>query len=94
MKDLIKAVKKLSPKKGEILVIHTEYRIDDIGMQAIKDVLSAALEKNGFDCMLLHSWGSKDKIRFEELTQGRHKVYLNNLEYLELLEKRKGLTND
>jgi hypothetical protein len=89
MKNLIKSIKKLSPKKGDILVINTDYRIDEMGMRAITDCIKEVRLDEDVPCLILHTWGTRDTIELQRPTDGKHKVYLNNLEYLEYLSEKK-----
>ena len=87
MKNLIKSIKKLHPKKGDILIIHAKgiFTFSDASKQAIREVLDELGEN--IPCLLLEE--DNIKYTFQKLTQGKHKVYLNNLEYLEWLHNKK-----
>ena len=86
MKNLIKSVKKLSPKKDDLLVvtIPSPLEISHYDVQLLIDALKQLKLKSP---ILLLQKGIEVKI--EESKQGKHKVYLNNLEYLEYLSEKK-----
>jgi len=89
-KDIIKSIKKFRPKKGDIFIVHTApYGMSDESKQHIADAIRE-IDK-GIPCLFLHGFDKPSYARFEKPEQGKHTVYLNNLEYLEYLDKQKGL---
>jgi hypothetical protein len=86
-KDIIKSIKKFRPKKGDIFIVRTApYGMSDVSKQQIAE----AIQEIGKDipCLFLHGFEKPSYARFEKPEQGKHKVYLNNLEYLEYLSKK------
>jgi maltose-binding protein MalE len=86
-KSLIRSIKKLSPKPGNILVITLKGYPSDWDIMNIRDKLAAMPSLTGVFVLFINK---SIFIRKEKPTQGKHKVYLNNLEYLEYLSKQKG----
>jgi hypothetical protein len=84
MKNLIKKVEALSLKPEDFIIVKAKEYLDDYKMRLLADNLKG-LNHN----ILIFNVNAS--IKSEEPTAGKHKVYLNNLEYLELLEKRKDL---
>jgi len=88
MKEFIQQIKKLSFKKGDLFVVKTNaYGMSD----ASKQIIAEAVHDTNKDvpCLFL-SLTPNCSFGVEKPTQGKHKVYLNNLEYLEYLDKKKG----
>lgn len=84
MKSLIKSIKKLSPRKGDLLIFKiplSNYNGENVET-LMKDL---RILKLNVPCLILPEVVGTE---FEEFTKGKHKVYLNNLEYLEYLDNQ------
>lgn len=86
MKNLVRSVKKLKVKKGDILLVTLK------GYPTNYDIIQA---ENAFCAMpflkgifMIFVNGSIN-IKKGKPEKGKHKVYLSNLEYLEFLDKRR-----
>jgi hypothetical protein len=89
MKEFIQQIKKISFKKGDLFVVKTDvFGMSDASKSLIADTIHEV--NKDVPCLFLHL-DPKSSFRKEGPTQGKHKVYLNNLEYLEYLDKQKGL---
>jgi len=89
MKNLVKSIRKLSPKKGDILVVQTMFDVDDAGRKAIAEVIREVCPSKKVPILFLHNWDKDNYINFEGMHEGKHKVYMNNLEYLEWLHNKR-----
>jgi len=88
MKEFIQQIKKISFKKGDLFVVKTNpFGLSDRSKQEIAEAVNQA--NKDVPCLFLHLT-PKSSFGVEKPTQGKHKVYLNNLEYLEYLDKKKG----
>jgi len=88
MKEFIQQIKKISFKKGDLFVIKS----NAFGMSdASRNIIAEAVHEANKDvpCLFLNLT-PHSSFGVEKPTQGKHKVYLNNLEYLEYLDKKKG----
>jgi hypothetical protein len=87
MKEFIQQIKKISFKKGDIFVIKTNpFGLSDASKTIISDTIHEV--NKDVRCLFLHlNRGSSFGV--EKPTQGKHKVYLNNLEYLEYMNSKK-----
>lgn len=86
MKEFIQQIKKLTFKKGDLFVVKTDpFGLSDRSKQLIAE---AVHEANKDTPILFLHLDHGDTFGVEKPTQGKHKVYLNNLEYLEYLDKR------
>ena len=87
MKEFIQQIKKITFKDGDFFVVKTNaFGLSDASRQIIVDTIRETNKKVA--CLFLHLT-PKSSFGVEKPTQGKHKVYLNNLEYLEYLDKRK-----
>ena len=90
MKEFIQQIRKLSFKKGDLFVVKSNaFGLSDISRNIIVEAVHEA--NPDVPCLFLNLT-PKSSFGVEKPWQGKHKVYLNNLEYLEYLEKR-SLTN-
>jgi len=89
MKNLIKRIKKLSPKKDNIIIVTIKGNPSDFDMGRILEKFSDMKFLEGANVIFINE---TIKIESEKPEKGKHKVYLNNLEYLEYLSKQKGET--
>jgi hypothetical protein len=88
VKEFIQQIKKFSFKKGDLFVVKTNpYGMSDASKQIIADCVHEA--NKDVPCLFL-AMTPHSLFGVEKPWQGKHKVYLNNLEYLEYLNKRKG----
>jgi hypothetical protein len=89
MNELVKRVKKLSPKKGNIIIVTLKGYPSDYDMVRVTEMFADMKFLKGVNVIFVNE---RIKIESEKPQKGKHKVYLNNLEYLEFLSKRKGET--
>lgn len=86
MKEFIQQIKKLTFKKGDLFVVKTDpYGMPDSSKQIIAEAVHEA--NKDVPCLFL-TLNHGSSFGVEKPTQGKHKVYLSNLEYLEYLAKR------
>jgi hypothetical protein len=86
MNELIKRIKKLSPKKGNIIIVTLKGHPTDYDMSRIMGRFSQMKFLKGSNVIFINE---RLQIESEKAKKGKHKVYLNNLEYLEYLSKKK-----
>lgn len=85
--ELIKTLKKLKVKAGDIIVVTlngTPYRYD---VDNVRDEFAAMPFMAGVELIITTPMV---KIKKGKLHGGKHQVFLDNLEYLEYLAKHKG----
>jgi len=88
MKEFIQQIKKISFKKGDLFVVKPNaFGMSDVSKQIIAETVHEA--NKDVPCLFL-AMTFHSSFGVEKPTQGKHKVYLNNLEYLEYLDKKKG----
>lgn len=87
MNKLTITVKKLSPNPGDFLIVTLKGYPTDFDILTMKETFASMPFLKGVYILFLNDMV---KIRKEKPQKGKHKVYLNNLEYLEYLDKKKG----
>lgn len=87
MNDLIKRVKKLSPKKGNVIIVTLKGNPSDYDMARVTELFASMKFLKGANVIFINE---RIKIESEKPEKGKHRVYLNNLQYLEYLSKQKG----
>jgi hypothetical protein len=85
MKNLIKSVEALSLKPDDFIIVTLKGFSCQDDLIEVREILKGMDLRN--NALIV---GGNVSIKSEGPTEGKHKVYLSNLEYLELLEKRKG----
>ena len=87
MKNLVRSVRKIRAKAGDILIVTLKgYPSDYDIIQAEKAFCAMPFLKGIFMIFV----NGNLNIKKGKPEKGKHKVYLNNLEYLEYLSNRKG----
>lgn len=86
MKNFVKAVKKLSPKEEDIIVITLTGYPNGQDIQDLKNHLKPLQLTTKILIV-----DERVRIVTKNENKGKHMVYLTNLEYLEYLDKKKGL---
>lgn len=84
MKNLIKSVKKLSPKKDDILVVTLTGAPTIQNVEQVRDSF-LGLSINTRVIIL----DERIRIKYQNENKGKHIVYMTNLEYLEWIDKNK-----
>ncbi|MGH7974800.1 MAG: hypothetical protein ACREBR_04695 [bacterium] len=87
MQKFIKSLKKLSPKEGDIILVTLKGYPTSMQVEKVKDGFFAMPFLKGVNLIF-----TTDKIivKKSKPKDGKHQVFLNNLEYLEYMSKPKG----
>jgi len=85
--DVIKTVKKLRVKPGDIIVVTLKGLPYPYQVQGVRAEFDAMPFMKGAELIITTE---KVKIKKGKLHDGKHQVFLDNLEYLEYLAKHKG----
>jgi hypothetical protein len=86
MKNLVRSVRKIKAKVGDILVVTLKGYPSDYDIIQTEKAFCDMEFLKGIYMLFVNDRRSIKKVKPEA---GKHKVYLNNLEYLEYLSKRK-----
>lgn len=84
MKNKIKQLKTLSLSPNDIIIVTVPWAASPDDWEHLKEALTKIVDNN---CLLVPQGY---KVRKELPTDGKHKVYLNNLEFIEYLHNKKG----
>lgn len=87
MKNLVKNIKRYHPKTGDIFLVTLKGHPSIYDLNRIKDLFASMDFLKGTYVLFVNDNIQVTKGRPEK---GKHKVYLNNLEYLEYLSSKKG----
>jgi hypothetical protein len=87
MKNLVRKIKKLKSKPGDILVVTLKGYPTRLDLALAHDEFASMPFLKGTN--VIFTTDSVD-MKYEKPQKGKHKVYLNNLEYLEYMSKQKG----
>jgi nickel-dependent lactate racemase len=86
MKNLVRSVRKIRAKKGDIPIVTLKgYPTDYEIVQAEKAFCAMPFLKGIFMIFV----NGNLSIKKGKAEQGKHRVYLNNLEFLEYMDKRR-----
>lgn len=87
MNNLVKNIKRFHPKQGDIFLVTLKGNPTTYDLDRIRNLFINMKFLKGTNILFIND---NVKITKGKPEKGKHKVYLNNLEYLEYLSKRKG----
>ena len=86
MNSLVRRVKKIHPQKGDFVIVTLKGDPSDYQMQIIRNKFTNMPFLTGVYVLFVNDMII---IREQKANKGKHAVYLNNLEYLEYVSKKK-----
>lgn len=91
MNNLVKHIKKFHPKQGDILLVTLKGTPPYYEVERIKNLFASMTFLKGTYLLFVNENVQVTKGKPEK---GKHRVYLNNLEYLEYLAAKNHLEKD